>query len=79
MTLRYLCTIFVFIGFHILICLQETGKVSVIFNELIVRADLCDLSVCHYHYDITLREEPNAMSHKDTNLQPRIAVIKTLS
>ena len=44
------------------------GKVPIIFNELIVRTNLCDLAICHHHYDITLREEPNPMSHKDTNL-----------
>ena len=63
-----LYTIFILIGFHILISLQEMGKGSIVFHELSVRANLCDLAVCHHHYDITLGEEPNPMSHKDTNL-----------
>ena len=54
---------------HPLVRLQELGKCSVVFKELTVRANLRDLAVCHHHYDITLREEPDTMSHKDTNLQ----------
>ena len=56
-------TIFILIGFCILISLQELRKGSIIFDELTVRANLCDLSVCHHDYDITLREEPNTMGN----------------
>ena len=57
---------------HTLMRPQKLGKGSVIVDELIVRADLCDLAICHHHYDITLREKPNPMSHKKTNLNKRI-------
>jgi hypothetical protein len=63
--------VFILIFVHTLISLQKLGKVSVIVDELIVRADLCDLAICHHHYDITLREKPNPMSHKKTNLQEK--------
>ena len=55
--------VFILIFIHTLISLQELGKGSIIVNKLIVRADLCDLAIRHHHYDITLREKPNPMSH----------------
>ena len=61
-----------FIIIHPFVGLKELGKGSVIVDELIVRADLCDLAICHHHYDITLREKPNPMSHKKTNLHTSI-------
>ena len=60
--------VFLFFLVHPLVRLQELSKGFIVFHEFSVRADLRDLAVYHHHYDITLREKPNPMSHKDTNL-----------
>ena len=62
-TINLITRVFLFFLIDSLVSLQKLCKSTVVFKELIVRADLCDLSICHHHYDITLREEPNTMSH----------------